>query len=121
MGATLAATGFSGAGHRRQAYRFGDRRSPTHGLDCGRMRGSPSSSPTPAREAHPLPEPGLGIAILNEREGLGDGFSKLHLLRALKRAYPAEKITWVVSESDSPYRLVMAEIARPYVDRVIID
>ena len=63
----------------------------------------------------------MGIAVINEREGLGDGFSKLHLLRALKRAYPGEKITWIVSESDSPYRVVMAEIARPYVDRVIID
>jgi len=78
------------------------------------MRG-PSSTP------RPLPEPGFGIAVLNEREGLGDGFSKLFLLRALKRAYPREKITWVVSESDSPYRVVMAEIARPYVDRVIVD
>jgi ADP-heptose:LPS heptosyltransferase len=85
------------------------------------MRGSISSSPSPVRQPHPLPEPGLGIAVINEREGLGDGFSKLHLLRALKRAYPGEKITWIVSESDSPYRVVMAEIARPYVDRVIID
>ena len=85
------------------------------------MRGSPSSSQTPAREPRPLPEPGLGIAVINEREGLGDGFSKLHLLRALKRAYPQEKITWIVSESDSPYRVVMAEIAKPYVDRVIVD
>src|SRR6516162_3225388 len=47
----------------------------------------------------PLPEPGLGIAVINEWEGLGDGFYKLPLLRALKRAYPAEKITWVVSEA----------------------
>ena len=85
------------------------------------MRGSLPGSPASACEPNPLPEPGLGIAILNEREGLGDGFSKLYLLRALKRAYPQEKITWVVSESDSPYRVVMAEIARPYVDRVIVD
>ena len=69
----------------------------------------------------PLPQPGLGIAVFNEREGLGDGFSKLPLLRALKRAYPAEKITWVVSESDSPYRIVMADIVRPYVAVVLVD
>src|SRR5215475_4776689 len=67
----------------------------------------------------PLPEPGLGIAVINEREGLGDGFSKLPLLRALKRAYPAEKITWIVSEGSTPYGGPMAEIARPYVDRVL--
>ena len=48
MGAPLAATGFSGASHRRHAmpgHRFRDRRSPTHGLHCDRMRGSISSSP----------------------------------------------------------------------------
>jgi ADP-heptose:LPS heptosyltransferase len=63
----------------------------------------------------------LGIAVINEREGLGDGFYKLPLLRALKRAYPAEKITWVVSEGDSPYSLAMAEIVRPYLARVLAD
>ncbi|HEX7200216.1 MAG TPA: hypothetical protein VF213_12105, partial [Dongiaceae bacterium] len=63
----------------------------------------------------------MGIAVFNEREGLGDGFSKLPLLRALKRAYPAEKIIWVVSESDSPYRVVMADIVRPYVAEVLVD
>ena len=61
----------------------------------------------------PLPDPGLGIAVINEREGLGDGFYKLPLLRALKRAYPAEKITWAIPEGDSPYRITMAEIVRP--------
>jgi ADP-heptose:LPS heptosyltransferase len=63
----------------------------------------------------------LGIAVFNEREGLGDGFSKLPLLRALKRAYPAEKVIWVVSESDSPYRVVMADIVRPYIAEVLVD
>jgi ADP-heptose:LPS heptosyltransferase len=63
----------------------------------------------------------LGIAVINEWEGLGDGFYKLPLLRALKRAYPAEKITWVVSEGDSSYRLTMAEIVGPYFARVLVD
>ena len=77
--------------------------------------------PERASGPRPLPEPGLGIAVINEREGLGDGFYKSPLLRALKRAYPAEKITWVVSEGDSPYRLTMAEIVRPYLARVLVD
>ena len=40
----------------------------------------------------PLPRPGQGIAVISERESLGDGFYKLHLLRALKRAY-AQRLT----------------------------
>ena len=43
--------------------------------------------------ARPLPQPGRGIAVISERESLGDGFYKLNLLRALRRAYPGEKIT----------------------------
>jgi ADP-heptose:LPS heptosyltransferase len=70
---------------------------------------------------NPLPAPGLGIAVINEREGLGDGFSKLPLLRALKCAYPAEAITWIVSEGDTPYSGPMAEIARPYVARILAE
>ena len=85
------------------------------------MNFAASSPGISAPRPKPLPEPGFGIAIINEREGLGDGFSKLPLLRALKRAYPGEAITWIVSEGDSPYRVVMAEIARPYVERVLID
>jgi ADP-heptose:LPS heptosyltransferase len=69
----------------------------------------------------PLPHPGRGIAIISERESLGDGFYKLHLLRALRRAYPEEKITWIVSESDSPYRTLMARIAAPLIDTLIVE
>jgi ADP-heptose:LPS heptosyltransferase len=72
-------------------------------------------------KARPLPHPGRGIAIISERESLGDGFYKLHLLRALRRAYPGEKITWIVSESDSPYRTIMAGIAAPLVDELIVN
>ena len=79
-----------------------------------------SAIPTnPAPRA--LPHPGRGIVVISERESLGDGFYKLHLLRALKRAWPDEKITWIVSESDSPYRTVMAQIVAPYVDKVIVN
>jgi ADP-heptose:LPS heptosyltransferase len=72
-----------------------------------------------AQKPHPLPRPGRGIVVISERESLGDGFYKLYLLRALKRAYPTEQITWVVSESDSPYRTVMARIAAPYLSNII--
>jgi ADP-heptose:LPS heptosyltransferase len=72
-------------------------------------------------KARPLPHPGRGIAVISERESLGDGFYKLHLLRALRRAYPGEKITWIVSESDSPYRTIMAGIAAPLIDELIVN
>jgi ADP-heptose:LPS heptosyltransferase len=75
------------------------------------------SAPTNVR---PLPQPGRGIAVISERESLGDGFYKLTLLRALRRAYPGEKITWIVSEGDSPYRTIMAGIVAPLVDEVIV-
>ena len=69
----------------------------------------------------PLPHPGHGIVVISERESLGDGFYKLHLLRALRRTYPDEKITWIVSESDSPYRILMARIVAPLVDTLIVN
>jgi ADP-heptose:LPS heptosyltransferase len=78
-------------------------------------RAGNGTSPTP----RPLPRPGRGIVVISERESLGDGFYKLYLLRALKRSYPEERITWVVSESDSPYRNVMARIVAPYVSSVV--
>ncbi len=68
----------------------------------------------------PLPHPGRGIVVISERESLGDGFYKLNLLRALKRSYPDERIAWLVSEGDSPYRTVMARIVAPYVDRLVV-
>ena len=67
-----------------------------------------------------LPHPGCGIVVISERESLGDGFYKLHLLRALRRTYPDEKITWIVSEGDSPYRAPMARIAAPLIDTLIV-
>jgi hypothetical protein len=63
------------------------------------------------------PQYGAGAVGRGPRTGSKHGFCKLPLLRAPKRAYPAEKITWVVSEDDSPYRLTMAEIVRPYLAR----
>jgi ADP-heptose:LPS heptosyltransferase len=57
--------------------------------------------------------------VISERESLGDGFYKLHLIWALKRAYPEEPITWIVSDSDTPYRGKMARIVAPYLDRII--
>lgn len=79
------------------------------------MRDQARPLPTP----RPLPRPGRGIVVISERESLGDGFYKLHLIWALKRAYPEEKITWLVSESDTPYRGVMARIVAPYLERIV--
>lgn len=78
-----------------------------------------SVDPPTAFKPRPLPEPGRGIAVISERESLGDSFFKLHLIWALKRAYPEEKITWIVSEGDTPYRGKMARIAAPLLDRII--
>ncbi len=77
--------------------------------------------PAPANPtSRPLPHPGRGIVVISERESLGDGFYKLPLLRALRRTYPDEKITWIVSESDSPYRTLMAGVVAPLVDTLIV-
>jgi ADP-heptose:LPS heptosyltransferase len=77
--------------------------------------------PLPNPAVRPLPHPGRGIVVISERESLGDGFYKLHLLRALRHAYPGETITWIVSEGDSPYRTVMARIAAPLIDRLMVN
>ncbi|HEY8014559.1 MAG TPA: hypothetical protein VIE35_01975, partial [Dongiaceae bacterium] len=67
----------------------------------------------------PLPRPGQGIAVISERESLGDGFYKLHLLRALRRAYPGEAIDWYVSEGPSPYGGMMAPIVARDLRKVV--
>src|SRR5258706_12131655 len=67
----------------------------------------------------PLPRPGQGIAVISERESLGDGFYKLHLLRALRRAYPGEAIDWYVSEGPSPYGGAMAPLLAPHLRKVV--
>lgn len=72
-----------------------------------------------ARPPRPLPRPGGGIAVISERESLGDGFYKLHLLRAVRRAYPAEAIDWYVSEGPSPYGGIMAPIVAPHLRKVV--
>jgi len=67
----------------------------------------------------PLPRPGQGIAVISERESLGDGFYKLHLLRALRRAYPGEAIDWYVSEGPSPYGGMMAPLVARDLRKVV--
>jgi ADP-heptose:LPS heptosyltransferase len=75
--------------------------------------------PQPNPPPRPLPRPGGGIAVISERESLGDGFYKLYLLRALRRAYPAEAIDWYVSEGPAPYAGVLARIAGPDLRKVV--
>jgi len=84
-----------------------------------RPQPNPDPRPLPNPLARPLPRPGGGIAVISERESLGDGFYKLHLLRALRRAYPAEAIDWYVSEGPAPYAGVLARIAGPHLRKVV--
>ena len=57
--------------------------------------------------------------MISERESLGDGFYKLYLLRALRRAYPAEAIDWYVSEGPAPYAGILSRIASPDLRKVV--
>lgn len=56
------------------------------------------------------------IAVLVEREGLGDSLLKLPLLRALSRGYPGQPIWWI-----SSYQTAMAENLRPFVSDLIAE
>src|SRR5262249_28057594 len=56
---------------------------------------------------------------ISERESLGDGFYKLHLLRALRRTYPAEAIDWYVSEGPAPYAGIMAPLVAGELRRIV--
>lgn len=60
----------------------------------------------------------LPIAVIVEREGLGDALLKLPFLRALKRAFPGRRIWWIASHQSA-----MADDLKPWagplVDRVI--
>jgi ADP-heptose:LPS heptosyltransferase len=60
------------------------------------------------------------IAIIVEREGLGDALLKLPMLRAIRRARPDSEIWWIASHQSS-----MADVLRPHtahlVDRVVTD
>src|SRR5687767_10704105 len=54
------------------------------------------------------------IAVLVDREGLGDALLKLPFLRAIARGFPGRPIWWL-----SAYQTSMAENLRPYVSHMI--
>ncbi len=56
------------------------------------------------------------IAVLVEREGLGDSLLKLPLLRAIARGYPGRPIWWI-----SSYQTAMSENLRPFTSDLIAE
>ncbi len=57
------------------------------------------------------------IAILSNNEGLGDCIRSLYMLRALKRALPASRISWY-STPVSPFANVLRGLVSEFVDEV---
>ncbi len=57
------------------------------------------------------------IAILSNNEGLGDCIRSLYMLRALKRALPASRISWY-STPVSPFAGVLRGLVAEFVDEV---
>lgn len=83
---------------------------------------SPSVSPapsfeTPASEAQPSAHP-RPIAVLVDREGLGDSLLKLPFLRAVRRAYPDHPVWWIATHQTAMAR-ELAPFMRPLLANVI--
>lgn len=69
----------------------------------------PEASPSPAPSPEPRP-----IAVLVDREGLGDALLKLPFLRAVLRAFPGQPVWWIASHQTS-----MAHELAPFVRTMI--
>ena len=54
------------------------------------------------------------IAVLVDREGLGDALLKLPFLRAVRRAFPGRPLWWIATHQTS-----MARELAPWVDGLI--
>ncbi|MGD9914909.1 MAG: glycosyltransferase family 9 protein [Rhizobiaceae bacterium] len=54
------------------------------------------------------------IAVIVEREGLGDALLKLPMLRAIRRARPDAEIWWLASNQTA-----MADVLRPYTEQSV--
>ncbi|MFD2185028.1 glycosyltransferase family 9 protein [Rhodoplanes azumiensis] len=72
---------------------------------------------TPASEAQPSAHP-RPIAVLVDREGLGDSLLKLPFLRAVRRAYPDHPVWWIATHQTSMAR-ELAPFMRPLLANVI--
>ena len=58
------------------------------------------------------------IAVLVDREGLGDALLKLPFLRAVRRAFPQHRIWWIATHSTAMEDELKPWVA-PLIDRVI--
>ena len=63
-------------------------------------------------KAHAAPAP--RIAVLVDREGLGDALLKMPFLRAIAHAYPGRKVWWIAT-----YQTSMAQELSPFVGTLI--
>jgi ADP-heptose:LPS heptosyltransferase len=55
------------------------------------------------------------IAVLTDREGIGDVLVKMPLVRALARSYPGHPVWWIASNQTA-----MADLMRPYAEASIV-
>ena len=58
------------------------------------------------------------VAVFGGQDLVGDAFLKLPFLRAMRTAWPAAEITWMVGDR-SVFAGPMAAVGAPYLDRVI--
>ncbi len=58
------------------------------------------------------------LAVLSTKESLGDAFFKLPVARALRRAYPDHRISWIVSDT-TRYSDALARFITDYIDELI--
>ncbi len=58
------------------------------------------------------------IAVLVDREGLGDALLKLPMLRAIRRGFPQRRVWWIATHETSMAR-ELAPFVSPLLDRVI--
>ncbi len=58
------------------------------------------------------------VAVISTKESLGDGFFKLPVARAVRRAFPDRRVVWVVSDS-TPYADVLARFVAGVIDELV--
>jgi len=83
-----------------------------HAVDGARQPGATvdNSSPMDAEQKR--------IAVLVDREGLGDALLKIPFLRAIKRAFPAHQIWWIATH-ETAMADDLAPWVAPLIDRVV--
>lgn len=87
-------------------------------MRCAQIHGpmaDPVSSTSSVSEPDPTARP---IAVLVDREGLGDSLLKMPFLRAIARAWPGRPIWWIASHQTSMAH-ELAPFVRPLIAEVI--